>query len=367
MASASSRSGFRYRARVVCGWSWAAVAPGAAPAVEVDAQPGTVTFGGESRFQVELGEENVEVYYVFDVINAADVPVMPSRPLVFEMPPGAQTITMLPESTPRATATGREVTVTGPFQPGRTVVNTAYNLPYSGGRLEISQRLPAELEELFIIAELIGDVDLVSTQISRREEVTLAGDQTYVLGVGSGIPAGGTVTFALTGLPYHSTMPRTIALVLAALVIGSGVWALASAGHTASGERRQTLGARRDRLFKDLVRIELQHRLQKNRCDAIHEPPTRAGHAARAGLWPAGAGGVGARGGQLSGTGSQRVARRRPGQNRRVSLRLAEPRDPRAERHDRPIRLRSPHRLRRLPLLRSAARVVPRVAGMQGG
>ena len=241
----------------------AAVVPGAAPAVEVDAQPGTVTFGAESRFQVELGEENVEVYYVFDVINAADVPVMPSRPLVFEMPPGAETTTVLPESTPRATANGREVTVTGPFQPGRTVVNMAYNLPYSGGRLEISQRLPAELEELFIIAELTGDVDLVSTQVSRREEITLAGDQTYVLGVGSGIPAGGTLTFALTGLPYHSTMPRTIALVLAALVIGSGVWASASPGHTTSGERRQALEARRDRLFKDLVRIELQHRSQK--------------------------------------------------------------------------------------------------------
>ncbi len=241
----------------------AAVVPGAAPAVEVDARPGTVTFGAESRFQVELGEENVEVYYVFDIINAADVPVMPSRPLVFEMPPGAETTTVLPESTPRATANGREVTVTGRFQPGRAVVNMAYNVPYCGGRLEISQRLPAELEELFIIAELTGDVDLVSTQVSRREEITLAGDQTYVLGVGSGIPAGGTVTFALTGLPYHSTMPRTIALVLAALVIGSGVWASASPGHTTSGERRQALQARRDRLFKDLVRIELQHRSQK--------------------------------------------------------------------------------------------------------
>ena len=241
----------------------AAVVPGAALAVEVAAQPGTVTFGAESRFQVELGEENVEVYYVFDVINAAGAPVMPSRPLVFEMPPGALTTTVLPESTPRATANGREVTVTGPFQPGRTVVNMAYNLPYSGGRLEISQRLPAELEELFIIAELTGDVDLVSTQVSRREEITLAGDQAYVLGVGSGISAGGTVTFALTGLPYHSTMPRNIALALAALIIGSGVWASGSPGHTTSGERHQALQARRDRLFKDLVRIELQHRSQK--------------------------------------------------------------------------------------------------------
>ena len=241
----------------------AAVAPGAAPAVEVDAQPGTVTFGGESRFQVELGEENVEVYYLFNVMNFADVPVTPSRPLVFEMPPGAQTTTVLPESTPRAIANGRKVTVTGPFQPGRTVVSTAYILPYSGGRLEISQRLPAELEQLFIMAETTGDMELVSPQIARHAEMAPAGGRAYLLGSGPSIPAGGTLRFALTGLPHQSTMPRTIALVLAALVIGRGVWASASAGHTASGQRRQALQARRDRLFKDLVRIEQQHRSQK--------------------------------------------------------------------------------------------------------
>ncbi len=241
----------------------AAVAPGAAPAVEVYAQPGTVTFGGESRVLVELGEESVEVYYLFDVINAADVPVMPPSPLVFDMPPGAQATTVLPDSTPLATAEGPQVTVRGPFLPGRTTVSTAYILPYSGGSVEISQRLPAELEGVLIIAENTGEVDLVSTQVARQEEVTPAEDQIYVVGVGSGVPAGGTLTFALTGLPHHSTMPRTIALVLAALVIGSGVWASASAGHTASGQRRQALQARRDRLFKDLVRIELQHRSEK--------------------------------------------------------------------------------------------------------
>ena len=345
----------------------AAVVPGAGPAVEVDARPGTVTFGAESRFQVELGEESVEVYYLFNVMNFADVPVMPSRPLVFEMPPGAQTTTVLPESTPRATANGREVTVTGPFQPGRTVVSTAYNLPYSGGRLEISQRLPAELEELFIMAETTGDMELVSPQIVRHVEMAPAGGLAYLLGAGPSIPAGGTLRFVLTGLPHHSTMPRTIALVLAALVIGSGVWASASAGHTASGQRRQALQARRDRLFKDLVRIEQQHRSQKigatrytnRRQELVTLLELVYGKLEQEELAP----GVDSAQGPVP----MRVARRRPGQDRRVSHRLAEPRDPRAERHDRPIRLRSPHRLRRLPLLRSPARVVPRVAGMQGG
>ena len=90
-----------------------------------------------------------------------------------------------------------------------------------------------------------------------------AGGRAYLLGSGPSIPAGGTLRFALTGLPHHNTMPRTIALVLAALVIGCGVWASASADHTASGQRHPALQARRDRLFKDLVRIELQHRSQK--------------------------------------------------------------------------------------------------------
>ena len=44
------------------------------------APPGLVTFGGESFIQVEIVEESVEVYYVFDVNNPAQVAVEASRP-----------------------------------------------------------------------------------------------------------------------------------------------------------------------------------------------------------------------------------------------------------------------------------------------
>ena len=238
----------------------AAAVSGEGTTAEAEARPGTVTLGGESRLLIELGEENVEVYYLLDVVNAADVPVMPPSPLVVEMPPGAQAITVLPESTPRATADGPQVTVTGPFQPGRTSVSTAYILPYAGGNLEISQLLPAALEEVLIIAETTGEMELVSPQIARYGEITQPGGQTYILGAGSGIPAGGTLTFELAGLPHHSTGPRRIALVLAVLIIGCGVWATVTSGDSVSAGRHQTLQGRREQLFRDLVRLERQHR-----------------------------------------------------------------------------------------------------------
>ena len=237
-----------------------AAVSGEVAAAEVEARPGTVTFGGESRFLIELGEENLEVYYLLDVVNAADVPVMPPSPLVVEMPPGAQATTVLPESTPRATADGQTVTVTGPFQPGRTSVGTVYILPYAGGTLEISQRLPAALEEVFILAETTGEMELVSPQIARYGELTPPGGQTYIMGAGSGIPAGGTLTFELAGLPHHSTLPRRIALVLTVLIIGCGVWATMTSGDSVSAGRHQALQGRRERMFRDLVRLERRHR-----------------------------------------------------------------------------------------------------------
>ena len=184
---------------------------------------------------------------------------MPPSPLVVEMPPGAQAITVLPESSPRATADGPKVTVAGPFQPGRTNVSTAYILPYAGGTPRDLAAFTYALEEVLILAETTGEMELVSPQIARHGEITPPGGQTYILGAGSGIPAGGTLTFELAGLPHHSTVPVRIALVLAVLIIGCSVWATMTSGDSVSAGRHQALQGRRERLFKDLVRFERQH------------------------------------------------------------------------------------------------------------
>ena len=81
-------------------------------------------------------------------------------------------------------------------------------------------------------------MELVSPQIARRGEMAPSGGRTYVLGAGSGIPPGGTLTFGLVGLPHHSTLPRTIALMLAVWIVGWGTWATATSDTPARVDNR---------------------------------------------------------------------------------------------------------------------------------
>jgi len=81
----------------------------------------------------------------------------------------------------------------------------------------------------------------------------------------AGVPdlaAGQPFTLTITGLPYHSSAPRNIALGLAAVIIVLGAWAAArSTGSSGdrSAERKQLI-TRREKLFQDLVRLEQDHR-----------------------------------------------------------------------------------------------------------
>ena len=232
----------------------------------VPAQPGQVIFGGESRIVIELGEETVTVFYALEVTNASSVPVEPSGPIVLDMPPGAQTTTVMPGSPPMATADGSRVTVPGPFQPGVTPLSVAYILPYTSGSLAITQSLPADLEGLLVIVEKWGTMDVASTQIARRAEMTPDGDDgaTYIFGAGPRVAAGQPIALEITGLPYHSRLPRTVTLVIAVVILMAGVWGAATPVETdAKTQRRHGLEARREKLFGDLVKTENQHRTGK--------------------------------------------------------------------------------------------------------
>jgi hypothetical protein len=50
-----------------------------------------------------------------------------------------------------------------------------------------------------------------------------------LLAVGPAIPAGQSLRFDVTGLPYHARWPRHVALALAGLIIAAGVWAAVTA------------------------------------------------------------------------------------------------------------------------------------------
>jgi hypothetical protein len=96
-----------------------------------------------------------------------------------------------------------------------------------------------------------------------------------VLGIGRELPAGQTFTMTIKGLPYHSSVPRNIALTLATIIVAIGVWAAARSTESSGGrsaERKQLI-ARREKLFQDLVRLEQDHR--KGRINDARYSPRR--------------------------------------------------------------------------------------------
>jgi len=227
----------------------------------VPAISGSVVIGGESRIIVEPGDATVSVFYVLDIVNSAASPVNPERPFVFTLPAAAVGTTVIQGSSPLASSKGRDVMVAGPFPPGTTAIQVAAEYPVAGGTVPIVQQFPAAMQQVVVIAKKAGSLSLVSPQFERTEESVIEGTA-VVLGIGKDLAAGQPFTLTITGLPYHSSAPRNIALGLAAVIIVLGAWAAArSTGSSGdrSAERKQLI-TRREKLFQDLVRLEQDHR-----------------------------------------------------------------------------------------------------------
>jgi hypothetical protein len=225
-----------------------------------DAISGDVVIGGESRIILEPGDENVLVYYVLDVVNNAQVPVNPRTPIAFSLQSSAVGTAVIQGSSPLASNNGRDVTIRGPFPPGSTQVQIAAEYPISGGTVEITQAFPAAMQEVLVIAKKVGAMQLASPQLARVQETVSEGTP-VILGAGTTLAPGTPLTLTVTGLPHHSGVPRTIALVLAVVIVLGGVWALRGPAEQSDrqAERRRLL-ARREKLFQDLVRLEQDHR-----------------------------------------------------------------------------------------------------------
>ncbi|MCC7416696.1 MAG: hypothetical protein IT176_06090 [Acidobacteria bacterium] len=233
---------------------------GSAP--QKPAVAGEVTLGGQSRIVIEPDDETVRVYYLLSVVNAGTAPVNPPVPFAFDMPSGATGTSVLQGSSPQATATGSRVVVKGPFAPGETSLEVGCALPVSGGTLDLAARFPARMEQLSVIVKKLGDTKLSSPQLAGQREMAAEG-QAYIAGQGGAVAAGEPIRLTLTGLPHHSATPRRVALALAIGIIVAGVWVSVQAPPATERARpaeRKRLIARREKLFADLVRLELDAR-----------------------------------------------------------------------------------------------------------
>jgi hypothetical protein len=101
---------------------------------------------------------------------------------------------------------------------------------------------------------------LRSPQLSNQQDMTAQGE-TFLAATGAPVQAGQPVVLTIEDLPHHSSAPRWLALSLALAIVGIGVWVgTRPANQAARASERSRLIARRERLFKDLVRLESERR-----------------------------------------------------------------------------------------------------------
>lgn len=222
----------------------------AAPAVS-----GGVVLGGDTRFVIEGGDEIVRVFYLLDIVNAARTPVEPPAPFLFDAPTGAQSVSVMDGSSPLSSVTGTRVRVQGPFPPGTTSVQIGFVLPTPRGAATIEQTFPAPLERLGVLVEKLDAAAVSSPQIERQQEMPIAG-RTYIAAAGGGVAAGQPLVISVIGLPHHSLAPRYVALGLVGAIVLGGIWAARRPVAPAETPDRKRLVARRERLLRDLVRLE---------------------------------------------------------------------------------------------------------------
>ena len=227
------------------------------PAAALQPVPGMVVLGDQTRVIFDLADDVLQVYYLLDFENTARAPVMPASAVALDLPKDAQGASIL-AGAPQAIARGSRITVTGPFAPGQTEVQVGYQLPYSGGDAVVNQKFPVPVGNIAVLMKKVGEMSLASPQLSERQEREFQGDH-YVLGQGPPQAAGSMLTLNVSGLPHHTSVPRTIALLLACLMIASGIWAAARTPRQAGdAARMKQLKGKREKIFSELVRLEQQ-------------------------------------------------------------------------------------------------------------
>jgi hypothetical protein len=245
-----------------------------AAAAAEPATKGIVVLGGNSRVLMQFNNDALDIYYILEIVNSARTRVDTGGPLVIDLPRGASGATALEGSSKTATVSDRRITIAGPFASGTTTVQAAFRMPHDSGELTLSQTWPVAFQQIIVGVQKVGDLKVSSPQLTQSSDVRTDNGDVFVLGNGPALPAGGTLTLTLSGLPFHSHTPRYVALALAGGLLAFGAW-LAISGRTQRDETREALVARRDTLLGQLAQLESKRRSGASDVDAQARRRTR--------------------------------------------------------------------------------------------
>ena len=218
---------------------------------------GVVVLGGDSRIVLEFNNDSLFAFYLLEIVNSARTRVDIGGPLVLQLPPEAVGAQIREGSSPAAEVDGNRVTVRGPFAPGTTSVQIEFSVRFTKAMQTFAQPFPVPLQRAIVGVEKVGNLGLASQQFSAVTELPTE-NGVYLLGQGGGLQPGTPLTFTLSNLPVHSRTSRYVALGLALLVAGVGVWL--SLKPPAAVADRKALLQRRDALLAELAQLEAKRR-----------------------------------------------------------------------------------------------------------
>ncbi len=229
-------------------------------AAKEPARPGVVEIGPESRIIIEYQDDNLTIFYLLEIVNNARTPIEIGGPLLIQLPTGAAGASVMQGSSPRASALGDMLTITGPFAPGKTVAQVGFSLPQAGESISIRQTWPAALAQVFVGVEKIGNMQISSPQLTDTREMNSDG-QPFIMATGPRLNAGDTLVLNLSGLPAQSLAPRNAALVAVVVIFAIGAWFAISPGKAHAAQDAK-LNAHREKLLNDIVSLERKRRVK---------------------------------------------------------------------------------------------------------
>ncbi len=216
-----------------------------------------------SHLFFQVGDEALQGGAVWLLENSGTSPVDPGPSgLRLPLPEGAVSAQVMGEGPPNFSVQGDAALYKGPIPPGQTKLEVLFVLAYKKDRLAIRQATPIAFSDVAVVVPYFEGVGIEGSgaQASGKSEEREVGEGKVLLFRAPGSPAGGAITFELTGLPYSSSRQRLVAAALACAIVLALVAYAAGGGASKSG-----IAADRNAAFETLVAFEL-----KSPVDARH-------------------------------------------------------------------------------------------------
>jgi hypothetical protein len=177
--------------------------------------------------------------------------------LVWEMPLSTRRL-QLDEQSPgfQAAEDGSRLFATEDFGAGNKRMTAQHLQEFKGGTAVVRRTFPVRVANARLILENVSGLDFTSNVEFDKRVRDLNGLEFQVIQFAP-INAGSTLEVRLEGLPAHTTLPRSIAVIIAFGIVGWAVWMMrrpSEAGAAKLGPL--SAQARRDRIVKAIELLE---------------------------------------------------------------------------------------------------------------